>query len=156
VSALDDPHAGDPRFAYDAAVRLKLAKTGPGVEAPSFLRAVILLDLLLATAAAVVGAIAPPDLFAERSFGLWLAGYAIAVAATDVFAARLAPKGLTWRRRLCFVAIVAVVWRGGPFSPVAVALPVILWSGLVWVALVTGGRALSRAIAAATGEDKPE
>ena len=37
-----------------------------------------------------------------------------------------------------------------------VAAAAVLYMGLVWVALVVGGRALSRAIASATGEDKPE
>jgi hypothetical protein len=32
----------------------------------------------------------------------------------------------------------------------------ILYLGLVWTALVVGGRTLSSAIATATGEDKPE
>jgi hypothetical protein len=119
-------------------------------------------DLLLAVGAVIVGLVGLPAVFpAEGALGRsatgpWLAGYGFLVLVADVFAARLSPRGLTWRRRLCFVAIVAVVWRGGPFARVAVAVPVILWSGLVWIALVVGGRALSRAIAAATGEDKPE
>ena len=75
----------------------------------------------------------------------------------DVAAGRLSPAGLTWRRRLGYLGMGAAVWRGGVLHEhrEAAAL-VVLYLGVVWVALVTGGRALSRAIASATGEDKPE
>ena len=138
-------------------MRLVLPKTGPGVEAPPFLRGILFLDLITAVGIVAAGiyAVATDAWFVEAWASWALAGYGVALAVADVFAARLTPRGLTWRRRLGYLAIVAVVWNHGPFNRTALAVPTILWMGLVWIALVTGGRALSRAIAAATGEDKP-
>lgn len=140
-------------------MKLKLAKSGPAVEVPTFLGALLLVDLVLAAALAV----AAPALAALGRWAPsppWLAhaagAFGVLVGLADVSAARLHPKGLTWRRRLGFLAMGAVVWRGGPVTDRFVQAGVILYLGLVWVALVVGGRALSRAIATATGEDKPE
>ena len=140
-------------------MKLKLAKTGPAVEVPTFLGALLLVDLVLAAA---LGIAAPALALLGRwsPSPAWLAyavpGFALLVVLADAFAARLKPKGLTWRRRLGFVAMGAVVWRGGPVTDRYVQAGLILYFGLVWVALVVGGRALSRAIATSTGEDKPE
>lgn len=140
-------------------MKLRLAKTGPAVDVPTFLGAVLLVDLVLA----VVLMIAAPVL---AWMGRWtpsppwlayaVGGFALLVVLADVSAARLKPKGLTWRRRLGFVAMGAVVWRGGMVVDRWAQASAILYLGLVWTALVVGGRTLSRAIATATGEDKPE
>ncbi len=140
-------------------MKLRLAKTGPAVEVPTFLGALLLVDLVLALALALAAPVlALTDVW--KASPAWLPyavpGFALLVVLADVFAARLKPKGLTWRRRLGFVAMGAVVWRGGPITDPRVQAVLILYLGLVWVALVVGGRALSRAIATATGEDKPE
>jgi hypothetical protein len=140
-------------------VKAVLPREGPGVSAPPFLTAVLLVDLLVAAGfvgggvvAGLAGRLAPP------AWAPWaLAAYGLLLLSADVAAARMRPGGLTWRRRLGFLAMAAAVWRGGPFSePRAVALAIVLYMGVVWIALVTGGRALSRAIAGATGEDRPE
>jgi hypothetical protein len=133
-------------------VKIALPRTGPGVRAPTFLGVVLLVDLALAAAVAVAG----PLLARSAAHAVALAGYGAAVVAADLAAARMSPRGLTWRRRLGYVAILAVVWRGGPLEDRAVAVATVLWTGFVWVALVVGGRALSRAIASVTGEDRPE
>jgi hypothetical protein len=133
-------------------VKIALPRTGPGVRAPTLLGVVLLVDLVLAAAVAVAG----PLLARSATHALALAGYGAAVVAADLAAARMSPAGLTWRRRLGYVAILAVVWRGGPLEDRAVATATVLWTGFVWVALVVGGRALSRAIASVTGEDRPE
>jgi len=140
-------------------MKLKLAKTGPAVEVPTFLGALLLVDLVLALALALTASVlALTGAFAPSP--AWLAyavpGFALLVVLADVSAARLRPTGLTWRRRLGFVAMGAVVWRGGPVTERYVQAGAILYLGVVWAALVVGGRALSRAIATATGEDKPE
>lgn len=140
-------------------MKLRLATVGPSVTVPPFLGFVLLLDLLLAVALAVVAVLAavtgrgwptPPSL----AWGV--AAFAVVVVLVDVAAGRMSPKGLTWRRRLGYVAMGAVAWRGGPFPDPRVGALVVLYLGVVWVALVVGGRTLSRAIASATGEDKPE
>lgn len=140
-------------------MKLRLAKSGPAVDVPTFLGAILLVDLVLALGLAIGG----PVLAATGRFVTqpsWLAygagAFGLLVAATDLAAARLKPKGLTWRRRLGFVAMGAVVWRGGMVTDRFVQAGLILYLGLVWTALVVGGRTLSRAIATATGEDKPE
>ena len=140
-------------------MKLRLAKSGPAVDVPTFLGAILLVDLLLALGLAIV---AP----ALSLTGLWkpvpgwapaaAAAFGVLVVTADLAAADLKPKGLTWRRRLGFLAMGAVVWRGGPVTDRFVQAGLILYLGLVWTALVVGGRTLSRAIATATGEDKPE
>lgn len=140
-------------------MRLALPPSGPGVSAPPFLAAVLLLDLVVAAGLVVTGvASGLTGRLLPVGWASWaLAAYGLLLAAADVAAARMRPGGITWRRRLGFLAMAAVVWRGGPFAePRAVAVLVVLYMGLVWVALVTGGRALSRAIASVTGEDRPE
>ncbi len=140
-------------------MKLRLAKSGPAVDVPTFLGAILLVDLLLALALAIG---APFLALTGRwtpvpSWIPWAAGaFGLLVAAADLAAARLKPKGLTWRRRLGFVAMGAVVWRGGPVTDRFVQAGLIVYLGVVWTALVVGGRTLSRAIATATGEDKPE
>ena len=100
-------------------------------------------------------AVSPGTLPVEGVAAWGPVAFGVAAVAADVGAARMSAPAITWRRRIGFVAIVAALWRGGPFSPAPFAVPIVLWSGFVWVALVLGGRALSRAIASATGEDQP-
>ena len=132
-------------------MKLKLAKTGPAVEVPTFLGALLLMDLVLAAALALAAPVfAFTGVWSPSPPGLAYAvtGFALLVVAADVAAARLKPKGLTWRRRLGFLAMGAVARRGGPVTDRYVQAGLILYLGLVWVALVVGGRTLSRAIAA--------
>jgi hypothetical protein len=133
-------------------VKIALPRTGPGVRAPAFLGFVLLADLCLAVA---VGT-AAPFVARETSHAVAVGVYCALVVVADLAAARMSAAGLTWRRRLGYVAMIAVVWRDGPLEHQGVAVATILWTGLVWVALVVGGRALSRAIASVTGEDRPE
>jgi hypothetical protein len=143
-------------------VKVKLPAIGPGVEAPPLLAAVLLVDLVVATGvllaagvALATGADSPVPL--PRAEAAWTAGFALLVVLADLAAGRLSPAGLAWRRRLGYLAIGAAVWRGGILHEHRTAAALVtLYMGVVWVALVTGGRALSRAIASATGEDKPE
>ena len=140
-------------------MRVVLPRTGPGVDAPPFLKAVLLFDLLVAAALVVAGTVA--GLTGRLSPPAWapwaLVAFGVLLLVTDVAAARMRPGGLTWRRRLGFVAMAAAVWRGGLLADhKELAVAVVLYMGVVWIALVTGGRALSRAIASATGEDRPE
>ena len=137
-------------------MKLRLAKTGPAVDVPTFLGVVLLVDIALATLCLC----APLLTFHGRFPSSWgpyaISGFGLWVIVTDVSAGRLEPAGLTWRRRLGFVAMAAVLWRGGPVGEPWLQAVLILYLGLVWTALVVGGRTLSRAIATATGEDKPE
>lgn len=142
-------------------MKLRLAESGPPVDVPTFLGAVLLVDLLLALG---VGFAAPllatTGAWTPRSAAdpWWIAGYCALLVWADVACARLRPRGLTWRRRLGYLGMGALVWREGAI--VAGHTPTIvlgiLWLGVVWIALVVGGLALSRAIASVTGEDKPE
>jgi hypothetical protein len=133
-------------------VKIALPKTGPGVRAPTFLGVVLLVDILVGLAIAVAG----PLLAKEPAHAWALAGYGAALVGADLFAARMSPHGLAWRRRLGYLGMLAVVWRGGPLAQREVAVATVLYMGFVWVALVVGGRALSRAIVSVTGEDRPE
>jgi hypothetical protein len=133
-------------------VKIALPKAGPGVRAPTFLGVVLLVDLAVGIGIAVAG----PLLATEPAHAWALVGFGVALVAADLAAARMSPAGLAWRRRLGYVAMLAVVWRGGPLEDRAVAVATVLYMGFVWVALVVGGRALSRAIASVTGEDRPE
>ena len=151
--------AGSP---VDSGPRMKLVlpRTGPAVAPPPFLAYAMLLDLVVAVAIAGVGIAGwRSGWFAGRA---WAPGALVAFGAllfvADLAAARMAPKGLTWRRRLGYLAMGAAVWRGPGrlIEDVRLAVPVVLYMGAVWIALVLGGRTLSRAIATATGEDKPE
>lgn len=129
------------------------------MNVPTFLGVVLLVDLALATTV-LIGAPAQALTSGWPGVAPWapwaVAAFALAIIAADVRAGSLSPGGITWRRRLGFVAMAAVVWRGGLVSDRAVQAAAIVWLGVVWVALVVGGRTLSRAIASVTGEDKPE
>ena len=140
-------------------MKVRLARTGPPVEAPPLLAWTVLVDLVVAAALVAVGPVAaasPASLPLAPEVAWAVSGFGACLLAADVAAGRMSAKGLAWRRRLGYVAMVAVVWRHGPLGGRAVAAATVLYMGLVWVALVVGGRALSRAIASATGEDKPE
>src|SRR5262245_42531212 len=141
-------------------MRVHLSESGPPVEAPIALGLALVLDALVALALFVLAPIAAAnDWFPGSAWAPWaMGGYAFVVVDVDLFVARMRPMAITWRRRLGFVALLALVWRGGPFSglPTLATVGVILWVGATWIALVLAGRALSRAIATATGEDKPE
>ena len=125
---------------------------------PGF-RAAVGADLLVHGVGAVLavtsGVTSAFDAWAWTFFGLYLAG----VVLTDVGAFALHAGAMKWRRRLAFVATVAVLWRGSPFGPddpragaSAWQIVVILDGALVWIASLAEGRRVSRAVAEATGE----
>jgi hypothetical protein len=108
--------------------------------------------LVVATATGVTDGF---DAWAWSGFAAYLAG----VLVTDVGALALNAAAMKWRRRLAFVATIAVLWRGGPFAPGAPAsgasawqIATILDGALVWIATLAEGRRVSRAVAEATGE----
>lgn|GEM_PF-3248514 len=141
-------------------MKVALPDTGPPVTTPGVLAAAVLLDLLVALGFVVGGVVAlARGAFPHAPWAPYaLVAYGAALVVADLAVGRMKPTGLTWRRRLGYLALGALAWRGGPFQPEArwpVAL-VVLWVGAMWVALVVGGRALSRAIAGVTGEDRPE
>ena len=141
-------------------MKLVLPRTGPAVSTPPFLAYAMLVDLVVALAivALGIGAYAFGWLPGRTWAGWGLVLFGALLFVTDVASARMAPKGLTWRRRLGYVAMGAAVWRGNGrlFEDDGLAVATVLYMGVVWIALVLGGRTLSRAIATATGEDKPE
>ena len=140
-------------------MRLVLAKKGAAVSAPPLLQVALAIDLVVAAALALVG---PLHALGTVAFpfspaAAWgISAYGVLLLACDLAAARMSAAAITWRRRLGYVAMAAVVWRNGLDLPRTVVVGTIAWMGFVWVALVVGGRALSRSIAAATGEDNPE
>ncbi|MBL9089468.1 MAG: hypothetical protein JNM10_20180 [Planctomycetia bacterium] len=140
-------------------MKVALPDSGPPVATPAPLAWAIVLDLVVALGFVAVGVVAATRGTFEAAWAPWaLVAYGVALVVADLAAARMRPTGLTWRRRLGYLALGALAWRGGPFrseDPRVVAL-VVLWVGALWIALVLGGRALSRAIAGATGEDRPE
>jgi len=144
-------------------MRVRLPESGPPVEAPIALGVALAADAVVALAllagtpfVASAGWLGDPPWATRATWGA--ACYAIVLVALDVLVARMKPLALTWRRRLGYVALVAIAWRGGPFAslPTLAIVAVIVWVGATWIALVVAGRELSRAIAGATGEDKPE
>ena len=143
-------------------MKVALPKSGPGVEAPPLLAVVLLVDLVVVGGIVLLGGLAlargddaPVPMTGVEAGAVVLLGVLMGLA--DLAAGRLSPAGLAWRRRLGYLAMGAAVWRGGILHENRLlAAAVTLYMGVVWVALVTGGRALSRAIASATGEDKPE
>ena len=140
-------------------MKVRLAKSGPPVDAPAFLAVTVVVDLVVAlglVAAGVVAATQPDALPIAEVAGWPVAAFGALMAAADIAAGRMSAKGLTWRRRLGYAAMVAVVWHRCWLAGKPAAVATVLYMGLVWIALVVGGRALSRAIASATGEDKPE
>ncbi len=140
-------------------MKLRLASVGPAVTVPPLLGFVLLFDLLLAVAltlGATIAAITGRGWPTPSPLAWGVAGFGVLVVVADVAAGRLSPRGLTWRRRLGYVGMGAVAWRGGPIPDPRVGALVVVYLGVVWLSLVVGGRSLSRAIASATGEDKPE
>jgi hypothetical protein len=139
-------------------VKVVLATRGAAVSAPPLLQAAVALDLLVAVALALAGPARALGVAMPLAAGAaWaVSAYGVLLAVCDVGVARMSAKAITWRRRLGYVAMAAVVWKNGLDLPREAAVATIAWMGFVWVALVVGGRALSRSIAAATGEDKPE
>jgi hypothetical protein len=140
-------------------VKVALPDSGPPVATPAPLAWAISLDLLVAVGIVVAGGWVGVRATHPTAWAPWaLVAYGLALVVADLAAARMRPAGLTWRRRLGYVALGALAWRGGPFQPGVpwVVVVVVVWVGAMWVALVLGGRALSRAIAGVTGEDRPE
>ena len=140
-------------------MKVRLARQGPPVEVPTFLAWTVVLDLVVAIGLVVtglVGALAPDVLPLAPEVAWGVAGFGVLMAAADVAAGRMSAKGLTWRRRLGYAAIIATIWHKSWLLGKGVAVATALYMGIVWIALVVGGRALSRAIASVTGEDKPE
>jgi hypothetical protein len=140
-------------------MKVALPASGPPVVAPGLLAWAVVVDLVVALGFVVLGVLAAVrGAFTDAPWaGPALAGYGVLLAVADVAAGRMQPRGLTWRRRLGYVAIAALAWRGGPFQQGAVVtVLVVVWVGAMWIALVRGGHALSRAIAGTTGEDRPE
>ena len=140
-------------------MKVALPDSGPPVATPAPLAWAILLDLLVALGCVAGGVVAAVRGTFDVAWAPWaLVAYGLALVVADLAAARMRPTGLTWRRRLGYVALGALAWRGGPFQPEApwVTAVVVLWVGAMWVVLVLGGRALSRAIAGVTGEARPE
>jgi hypothetical protein len=140
-------------------VKVVLPASGPPVGAPPLLQVALFADLALALACAAAGPAstwAPGLVPLPVAFAWWVSAYGVLLGLADLAAARMSPAGIAWRRRLGYVAMGAVVWRNGPLSDPRFAVAVVAWMGFTWVALVVGGRSLSRAIASATGEDKPE
>ena len=141
-------------------MKVALPDAGPPVAPPGALVAAVAVDALVGLAAIGVGAVAAArGAFPGAPWAAFaLIGFGVALLAVDVGVGRMRPTALTWRRRLGYLALAALAWRGGPFAdaPVGATVLVVAWVGATWVALVLGGRALSRAIAGVTGEDRPE
>ncbi|MCC7139340.1 MAG: hypothetical protein IT460_13035 [Planctomycetes bacterium] len=140
-------------------MKVALPKAGPGVRAPAPLVSAVVVDLLVGACTVVAGALAAVrGAFPAHPWFPWaLAAFGAALVVTAVASARMHPAGLTWRRRLGYVALLALAWRRGPLdgAPAWVVVLVVVYVGATWVALVLAGRALSRAIAVRTGEDHP-
>src|SRR5262245_5431538 len=121
-------------------MRVKLPESGPPVEAPIALGLALALDALVAiTLFSGTPIAASRGWFCGSEWAPWAAaGFGVAVVAIDLAVARMKPKAITWRRRLGFLALVALVWRKGPFSalPTLATMGVILWVGATWIALV--------------------
>ena len=87
-------------------------------------RIAITIDLLVHAAALVrataTGVTDAFDGWAWTGFALYFAGVAI----TDLGSFALNAAAMKWRRRLAFVATIAVLWRGSPFGPEDRAGPV--------------------------------
>lgn len=140
-------------------MKVALAKSGPPVAAPPLLQWALVADLAVSTAMAAAGVakrVAPEFVPFPEGVAWGVSAFGALAVLCDLAAARMSAPGITWRRRLGQVGILAVLWRGGPLSDPWAAVATVVWMGFVWVALVVGGRALSRAVASATGEDKPE
>jgi hypothetical protein len=71
--------------------------------------------------------------------------------------ARLSGNAILWRRRLGLLAVVAALWRDGPVPGREAQVAVVLWTGLVWVALIHASRQIERVVVETTGaEGLPE
>ena len=115
-------------------IRPEELPTPPPVRGP---RLVLRLDALahLALAGllaldAVPGLVGASDPY--RALG---AIYALLAAVMAAGASRRAPAAMVWRRRLGLVAVVAVLWVGGPARP-ALQASVVLETGAAFVALL--------------------
>src|SRR5262245_1182087 len=113
-------------------MRVKLPESGPPVEAPIALGFALAADALVAFVLLVLAPIAAVKGWFPESWVPWaLGGYGLVLVGIDLFVARMRPQAITWRRRLGYLALLALVWRGGPFSslPTFVTVKVILWVG---------------------------
>lgn len=80
---------------------------------------------------------------------LWaLLTFAMALRSVGLWAG-----AMVWRRRLAFLAILGVVWRGCPIGTIPVQVGVILWGAVVWIVLLLEGRRVALAVSEATGEE---
>ena len=122
------------------------------LSARSGLRALLVIDVLLhigSVAWALVRLVTVGDVYG------WIAlGLAVATIPTSVGSLGLRPLAAIWRRRLGALAVVFVLLRGNPFVDNPwVAVAVTVWTGLIWVALLTEGRRVAAAVVEATGEE---
>ena len=85
--------------------------------------------------------------------GFWgLVLYVVAVVGADLGAIALNSRWMTMRRRMAFVALIGVLWRGSPFNTLGWQVAATLDAALVWIAILVEGRRVSRSVAEATGE----
>jgi hypothetical protein len=114
-------------------------------------RAVLGLDVLLSVAALVWTFVDPP---ATPAWALWATRALLLLsAAASGGSAALSGNAIVWRRRLGVLAVVLALWRDGPVPFALGQAAVVVWTGLVWIALLLAAREIQRAIVEATGEE---
>ncbi|MFM8387098.1 MAG: hypothetical protein ACKOCB_09825 [Planctomycetia bacterium] len=64
---------------------------------------------------------------------------------------RVEPRGMTARRRLGMLAVAEVLFLG--VGGAARSAAVVLWTGVLWIAMLTAGLRLSREVARLSGEE---
>lgn len=116
------------------------------------LRVLLAVDLVLLAVAGLWGVVRIATV--GDLFGWGALVWAPLTAVSTVACLGLRPRGVTWRRRLGLLGVVAVLLRNGPFKYQPwVPVLVTVWTGVIWVALLLEGRRIAAAVVEATGEE---
>jgi hypothetical protein len=104
----------------------------------------LLVDALVWWAAVGLAFVDPAGLgpaFASAAWPRWgLLAHALVVLPLDLASLLRGGRAATWRGRLGFVAVVAVLWQTGPYGEAWLPPLAILATGWTWIALLLLGR----------------
>ena len=133
--------------------RTRVHTQGAALSSSTGYRLWMALDLVLILSVAVLAI----RLWADGTEPTWFPPvmllWALLSVAVDLRAIGLWAGAMVWRRRLAFLAVIGVVWKGCPIGTIPVQVGVILWGAVVWIVLLLEGRRVALAVSEATGEE---
>ena len=132
----------------------------PAMTAPVGVATVLFADVLFHVALPILAFVVPDviglGLDDHPHRGRFLVGLTLlclAIVVSSILSGRLRARAMNWRRRLGLLQVIAVLWAGSPFAAPWLQALVVVWTGVVWVALIQLQRGISRVVVEATGAE---